>query len=271
MLADQQVTIVAAKAEGTDPRHPEAIATPWLERLQQPKGALSQRHVWRLRVQRGWSLPMTQGLDDLDQRRRPGSGDQVPHVGLERAHRDLHAIGIEHGGAADLRGIAHAGARGVKLQQRYLRRTKIGAGISSFHGSPLSLLGGRQKPPSTAIVREPDPADHAIDHVAVLTSVCQPFEGHEAGPLRRNEPVGVGVKGAALPGAAERLKRSKAHMDEQVVRAIDSPSEGHIDAPVMEHVAGQLDRIQRAGAGRVQAKHSGREAQRALQQRGQAP
>ena len=60
-------------------------------------------------------------------------------------------------------------------------------------------------------------------------------------------------------------------MDEQVVRAIDSPGEGHIHPPVMEHVAGQLDRIQRAGAGRVEAKHSGRQAQRALHQCGQAP
>ena len=205
MLADQQVTIVAAKAEGADPRHPEAIARPGLKGPQQPKGALVQRLVWRLCVQRGRPLPMAQGLEDLDQRRRPGSGDQVPYVGLERAHRDLHAIGIELGGAADLRGIAHAGARGVTLQQRHLRRTKIGAGISSLHGSPLSLLGGRQEPPAAAIVGEPDPADHAVDRVAVLTSVCQPLEGHEAGALRRNEPVGVSVKGAALPGAAEGL------------------------------------------------------------------
>ncbi len=104
--------------------------------------------------------------------------------------------------------------------------------------------------------------------VAVATGICQPLEGYERGALCRHQAVCVGMERPGLSALAHGAKSREAHVDEQIVGAVHSAGEGEIDRAVLQLVAGDLDGIERAGAGGIQTHHLWTEAQRFLDQIG---
>ena len=130
-------------------------------------------------------------------------------------------------------------------------RIETGLGIGAAHGLGLALAVGREQALAATIIGQANRADHAVDcilggHVAqALEDDCdRAFCGHEAiSPLD---------EGARAPGRAERLKRFEADMEDQVVGSIHRADEADVDLAGLEFAAGDLDGVERGGAGGVE-------------------
>jgi len=110
-----------------------------------------------------------------------------------------------------------------------------------------------------------------VDGVAIGQGVVEPLERHEGAALGGHEAVGLGVEGPRPARPGHGVQRTESHMDEEVVGPVHGASQRHVGAAVVQPVAGQLDGVERAGAGRVEAGGAGLEAQGlGQQQRGQA-
>ena len=82
---------------------------------------------------------------------------------------------------------------------------------------------------------------------------AQPLEGHEARTLCGHESVCFGVEWAALSSLAHGLQGGEAHMDEEIIRAVDRTRQRQVHRAIVKLIDGELDGIKRACAGSVQA------------------
>lgn len=71
------------------------------------------------------------------------------------------------------------------------------------------------------------------------------------------------MKRARLAAGTERLQRCEAEMQEKIVSAVDAAREHQIRFAVMQPIAGELDRVERRRAGRVERERCTREAEHA--------
>ena len=177
----------------------------------------------------------------------------MAQVGLERADgQGLTTTGGHLGQGADLDGVADAGTGGVAFQQRDLRRRKFRGCVGGTQGSHLSLLRGNQQAASAAVVGQPDTANHAQDVISVTAGIFHASQSHQGRAFGWHQAISLGMEGPAASGRAECAQGGEALMDEKIVGAIHRPSQHQIGVTVVQEIAGQLDGVDRGGAGGVQ-------------------
>ncbi len=262
--------VVAAEAEGRDAGDPRPVGGPGLALGQEAEGEPVERGVGRLRVQRRRPHAVAHRLQHLDQAGDARRRDHVPEIRLEGADRHLGAALEDRRRALKLGRVAENRPRGVALEQRHRRGRHLSAGVGRPEGPLLPLLRRRQEPPAATVVGEADAADHPVDPVAVAARVGQTLEGDHPGALRRQETVGLGVERPALAALAEGLEGGEADVEEEIVGPVDGAGQDHVGGAVLELVAGDLERVEGAGAGAVEAKGPRTEAERRLQERDRA-
>ena len=101
--------------------------------------------------------------------------------------------------------------------------------------------------------------------------VVEPAQRDEAAPSAGTRPSASRWNGRERPAAAERAERGEAEVDEQVVGAVDRAGEHHVGGAVVEPVAGELDGVEAARAGRVERERAGAEPERPLQHQRRQP
>lgn len=110
-----------------------------------------------------------------------------------------------------------------------------------------------------------------MERVAVTARVGESLEHHEARALGREQAVGVGVKRAATAALAQRAQGPEAHVNEEVVGAVDRARQHHVGLAVVQAIAGVLDRVQRRRARGIERECGRLQPERVPeQQRGQA-
>ncbi len=258
-----EVGVVAAKAERA--HRGAARAGPRLGGVEQAKGRLRQGLERLLGVERGRLDGVLDRAEDLDEPGHSGDGDEVPEVGLERAERDVAAIGEDPSGAADLGAVTDHGAGGVALQEAHVAGPQAGQLIGAPDRGLLSFFRRHQQPRAAPVVGQSHAANHAEDPIAGGARVLQTLEDDEAGPFRRQEPVGVAMKWAAASARRDRAQRREAGVQEEVIGAVDRARQHEIGAAVMQPVAGQLDGIERGRTGGVEREGARAQAERARQ------
>ncbi len=205
-LLEDDVGVVAAEAEGVDRGAPRAFGLPRLGAGEDAHRRLADRLDRVLGVDRRRQRARLESAEDLDDRGRPGRGDQVAEIGLERAHRQVVGAGEDRRHAPDLDRVADAGAGGVALDVADRQRVDAAAGIGLAHGADLAAAVGREQAALAAVVGEADAADHGEDTVAGIDRVVESFQGEERRALRREQPVGV--PGERTASAARRQRRA---------------------------------------------------------------
>ena len=120
------------------------------------------------------------------------------------------------------------------------------------HGPGLAGHCGRQESALPAVVGQPDALYHPDDVVSGAFGVLEAFERDQRRPRGGNESVGVGVERARPARRAQRLQGGEPQMQEQVIGSVDSAGQHHVGVAVLQCVAGELDRVQRRRARRVQ-------------------
>ena len=198
--------------------------------------------------------------EGLRQRGHAGARDQVAEVSLDRAGRD-HVRSEDARGASDFNAVAHPRAGGVAFEERDVLWFQAGRGVGGLHGADLAFFGGRQQSMAASVVRKADAADNPEDAVGVLDRVLEALEGHASSALGGDEPVRVLVERPAAAGGREGLERGEAHVDEEVVGARDRGREHQIGAAIGQRIAGELDRVERTGAGGIQRERAVGEAE----------
>ena len=140
----------------------------------------------------------------------------------------------------------------MALQQADRGRVETGGGVGQPHGAFLAFLGWHEQAAAAAVVGQADAADQPEYRLVGGQRVAESHQGDQDGTFGGDQAVGLAVEGAALPGAAHRGQRAEADVDEQVVGAVDASGEHEVGGALVQPVAGQFDRVQRGGAGRVQ-------------------
>ena len=227
--------------------------------------------VRRREVQAGRDLAVLQGEHRLDQAGDAGRRVQVADVGLDRAEEAVPgAAGPPPGGplegqieGGDLDGIAQGCRGAVRLDVGdALRRDP---GVGERRGDDTCLPGdarrGVARLAGAAVVVGRRAEEDGVDGVAVRQRVCEPLEHDDAGAAPPHRAARRGVEGAAAA-----VGRGDAPLLVEIAGALRQ-ADGH--AAGQRHVAGaeaevlarQVDRHQRAGAGRLDGQAGPREVQ----------
>ena len=256
--------VVAAEAEGVDRGAARPLGVvPGFGPGEDSHRRLADRLDRVLGVDGRRQRARLEGAEDLDDRRGPRSGDHVAEVGLESAHRQVLGAGEDRRHAPDLDRVANAGAGGVALDVTDRQRIDARHAISLAHGADLAAAVGREQPALAAVIGEADAADHGKDAVAGIDRVVEPFQCEERRALGREQPVGVPGQRTAPAARRKRAQRREADVKEQIVGVVEAAGQHHVAGPVVEQVAGELHRIERRGAGRVEREGRAFEPERA--------
>ena len=267
---DDEVGVVAAEAERghAGAQHPvrSVGARPRLSGVEHTERRVDERVVRVVHVERRRANLVAHCFGDLDQPGDTRRRDEVAGVRLQRTDREASAICVHVSARSDLGCIADAGAGGVALEQRDVRRVETGEVERRLHGPNLAVGRRCEQTSSTTVVRQSDATDDPVDRVTVAHRVGETAQRDEPAPFGRDETVGVDVERPRPPRGAQRLECRETGMDEQVVGAVHGAGEHQIGVAVVESIAGQLDRIQAARAGGIQRQCADAETQRPLEQ-----
>ena len=233
----------AAEAEGADPSPPDARLGPHpVAQLRvDPEGATGEINV-RVgpgEVEAGGQHLVVDRHDHLEDAGGASACLEVTDVRLHRAQGDRaggHATSAEdRRHALVLHHISDTRGRAVTLDQggRLGRHARVAPG--PLHAELLANRVGRGDPLSLPIARSGHPEQHAVDAIAVVDRVTQPFEHERGRPLAHHETVGtlgVGTSPRGRQGAdlAELHVGGRAHVpidaagDHSVVFALDEPA-----------------------------------------------
>ena len=232
-------------------------------RLQQAKGRACQRGERRRDRPRRRADAGAQRAQHFDQPGRAGRGDEMAQVGFERPDRQVSCTVENARRAFDLGCIAHRRPRGMTFEQRDVAGRQPGHGIGCL---PSRASGPRRqatrKPPALPSLDSPMPRITPRISSPAATASSSRLSTTKAAPSAGHQAVGVGGKGTALAAPAHGLQRAEADVDKEIVGAVDRAGDHHIGAPILEPVAGQFDRVERGGTGRVEGKGIAAEIQR---------
>ena len=192
----------------------------------------------------------------------------MPQVRLERPDRHPGEPREDRARAADLRAISDRRPRGVRLDEGDPLGAEARLLVRGPDGPLLPFLGRGEEPLAAPVVREAHSPDDAVDRVAVPPRVLETLQDDEGGSLRGDETVGSLVKGARAAAPAQGAESGESDVQEQVVGALHGAREHHVGLAVVEAVAGELDGVERARAGGVEAEDACSEPQRAAQESG---
>ena len=193
-----------------------------------------------------------QGFDDTGSAR---SGQQMPDHGLDRPEGALPpapaGLAPQRAQAGELGCIPHRGAGAVAFDEVHIRRRPAGGGVSRAHGPQLAFAVGSQEV-AAQIVGQADAADDPADGVAVAQGICKALQDEDARAFAHHQPVRGTVKRRAAAGRGQGPQLAESHLGEQAVRPRHPARQHGVGAPRAQLVAGQLDRVERRGAGRIQ-------------------
>ncbi|SRX82268.1 hypothetical protein MPP7335_04028 [Mycolicibacterium parafortuitum] len=256
---DDQVCVVPAEPEVAD-RGPLDRALPGGRGGRQRERAVGQC-LDRLVAQRRWDHRCLHRREHVHQACRAGHGDGVAEVAFERTEFQRN-VTVGGGDAAQLRRVAERRARGVAVEVVDVARRDTGLFQGREHRPGLTGDRGGEESALSAVVGQADTRDDTEDPVAGAFGVLEAFQRDERGARRRHQPVGVGVERPGPAGHAQRLQRGEAEVQEQVVGAVDPTGDHHVGGAIVQRVAGQLDRVQRGRARRVEGVRRPRHAHR---------
>ncbi|GAA5002043.1 hypothetical protein GCM10025734_38310 [Kitasatospora paranensis] len=116
----------------------------------------------------------------------------------------------------------------------------------------LARLVGHQQVAAAAVVGEADALDDGVDAVAVALRVGEPADGQHAGALAGEDARRPRVEGLAEAVLRVGVQVGEAEVDEGRVGGAHPAGEHQVGLAGGEVVAGELQRVQRRGAGGVQ-------------------
>ena len=149
----------------------------------------------------------------------------------------------------------------MTFHQGNVGRRKFRRCVGGAQGAHLAFLRGNQQAAATAVVGQPNAANHAQDVISIAAGVFQTSQGQQSRALGRNQPISLGMERPAAPGRAECAQGGEALVDEKIVGAIHGPGQHQIGAAVVQEITGQLDGVDRGGARGIQRKRDATQAQ----------
>ena len=177
-LFDNQVCVVATKAEGRDPGAPHPVRykaghLPGFRFFENAKRGPVDRIDRVVGVKCRRTNGGAHALQYFDQTGDTCRGDEMSHVRFERADPDRLRQGSENiAEAFNFRCIADRGTGCVALEQRNIPGRHATHFVGRANGAHLAFARGNQCALTAAVVREPHPADHTQDLISVATRIC---------------------------------------------------------------------------------------------------
>ncbi len=259
MLLQHAVEVAAAEAEGADPgapgmpgwRQPRTLVGVHVER-RGPRRHLRHRLFY---LERRRQHLVMQRHGDLDQRCRTRCGLGVADLRLHRtqgAPRALaSALAVDGAERVGLDRVADDRAGAVCLDELHGVGADIGALVCSAQRLRLPGRAWRVDGVALAVTRCSQTSDLGVDAVAVAHRVVQALEDEDADAFTQDRSIALVVERPRIAGGAERGGLREAHVHEDVVERIDPSSDRHVTASVGQLHRGEVQRTQRARAGRV--------------------
>ena len=257
VLFEHDVVVAAAEAEGADPCSPHAVGEPRAGLRRQVDGRPLQGELGA----RGRDLEGRR--DDLVVQRERRL-DQACGAGRRLGVADLGLDGPQRGAARERAGLPEHGVERLELAQ--VAGGRAGAvsldeadaggahardlvGVAQRAG--LAGRAGRVDRLRAAVAGGADAAHHRVDPVAVALSVRQPLQHDHADPLTEDRAVGVGRERPRVTRRRQGRRLAEAHVHEDVVERVDATGEHPVGSAGAQLHAGQVQRREGAGAGRV--------------------
>ena len=198
---------------------------------------------------------MAHGEQGADGARGARGRQQVPDHGLDRADRAGNAaeagLRPQRFQAGQLRAVARRRARTVAFDVVHLARRPVRRLVGSEHGPQLALAVRRQQV-AAQVVGKPGRADQPQHGVPVGERVLEAFQQQQPGAFADHEPVGAAVERGAAAGRGERPQLAEPDLGEERIRPGHAAGHDRVCASRAQLVAGELDRVERRGAGGVQ-------------------
>ena len=195
----------------------------------------------------------------------------MPDGGLHRADRTATRLPArfapQFAEALELDRVADGGAGRVTLDQVHVARLPPGVLVGASHRSQLAFLRGREQV-AVHVVRKPDSGNHRVNCVAVRERVGEALQHEDARALADHEPVGGRVERRTPARRRQRAELREAHLRVLAIRSRASAREHRVGAPGEQFVRGELDRVQRRRARRVERVAAAAESQTLREQTG---
>ncbi len=269
-LLNQHMGVDAAESKGAHGRAPESIGRAGFPRrrlCRHVKRAARQRDhipaVTIVRRRRNHAGP--HGHQRLDQPRRAGARQQMSDHRLDGADRAspiiLRVRLPQRAQAAHFDSVAQRCARSVTLDQFHVAGPPARHLVRRAHRAKLPLAVRRQQA-SADVIRKTDPANHAVDHVAIASRVIETFQHDSAGAFADDEPIAGRVKRCAHTRARQRLELREPHLRIKAVRARYAAGNHRVAFAEPKRIAGQFHGVEARCAGRVQREGSAAQSQR---------
>ena len=138
--------------------------------------------------------------------------------------------------------------------------------VGRSHGPELPLGAGGQQV-AVDVVGQADAADQAVDRVALPERVVQPLEHEEPRPLADDQAVALTSNGRRLAPGRERPELGEAHLGVERIGPRDAAGDHGVGPARPQLVDGQLERVERRGAGGVERERRAPQPQRLGHQR----
>ena len=194
----------------------------------------------------------------------------MPEVGLDRAQVERRRTAT--GRAQDspdrpgLDGVADGGPGPVGLDVGDLVRADAGLPVGLAQHGLLGGAAGHGHPGGPPVLIQNGREDQAVDPVPAPLRLAEGDQQGHGRPLAPHVAVGVIAEGPALAVGREVAALAEAQARLGAQDQVDPAREGLLGAPVPDRAAGQVERDQRRGAGRVD--HGARAAE--VEQEGDA-
>ena len=257
-IGQYHVGIGAPEAKRTHPHHrgPLRIGEGLQAGLHlQLEGGEINRGIGAAAVEAGGQLPFGHAQRRLDQTGYAGGGFGVTQVGLHRSHPTglpLRSSLRQHRAQGpQLDRVPLAGASAMGLHILGGGGVDAGASKSGAHASDLGPAVGRHHAVAAAIGVDGRTVNHRIDRIAGRLGRSQGLEQHDPGPLRANVAIGTGIKALATAVGRQQTGLAEAHLNAWMNQGLHAPRQGRRRFPPPDAFAGQVNRHQRRGAGRI--------------------
>ena len=266
-----QVGVGAAQAEGADPSH-APLCRPRLQ-----CSGHAHHHLLPVKMgggvgqmQMGGNLAMLQRQHGLHETCNACRSFQMANVGLDRP--DVERVGArlaEHRiDRAQLDRVAERCAGAVRLDVADLVRLDLGAGQRRRQQFFLGALVGHGQPAARPVVVDRAAADYSQHGVPIRFGVGEPFEQHHRPPFPAPVAVGRLVESLAAPVGRERLHLRERHIRCRRQYQAGCAGQRQVTLAGAQALAGQMQRHQRRGAGRIHRQCRPLQAQRVGQPAG---
>ena len=180
---------------------------------------------------------------------------EVAEIGFHRTddqraiRRALRAKGLGQGVRLD--GVAHRGARAVRLDITDIGRVDAGDDAGFFDQPRLSLLPGQRNAVGVTVLVCRRGADHRVDRITVGDGLGERLQNHHARPLPAHKTVGRSIEGFAA--SLRRKHAGPRESDESIGRDHHGHAASQRDRAMSGRklLASNVHGRERGGTGRI--------------------